>query len=75
MDLGKNNGDLNPVSLRTQLPTLRAFVRFCESTDAVESGMHEEILLQTLDAVDEVKDEMLDRECAEEICEYIEPFE
>jgi len=39
----KDDGDLNPVSLRTQLSTLRAFVRFRESIDAVESGMHEEI--------------------------------
>jgi site-specific recombinase XerD len=45
----KDDGDLNPVSLRTQLSTLRAFVRFCESIDAVESGTHEEILLPILD--------------------------
>ena len=71
----KDDGDLNPVSLRTQLSTLRAFVRFCESIDAVESGTHEEILLPTLDANDDVKDEMLDGERAEKIREYLERFE
>ena len=71
----KDDGDLNPVSLRTQLSTLRAFVRFCESIDAVESRMHEEILLPTLDANDDVKDEMLDGERAEEVRDYLERFE
>jgi len=71
----KDDGDLNPVSLRTQLSTLRAFVRFCESIDAVESDTHEEILLPTLDANDDVKDEMLDGERAEKIREYLERFE
>jgi len=68
----KDGGDLNPVSLRTQLSTLHAFVRFCESIDAVESGTREEILLPTLDANDDdddVKDEMLDGERAEKIRE------
>jgi site-specific recombinase XerD len=32
--------DLNPVSLKGQLDTLRAFVRFCESIDAVETDLH-----------------------------------
>jgi len=30
-----DDGDLNPVTLRGQLSTLRAFLRFCASVDAV----------------------------------------
>jgi site-specific recombinase XerD len=71
----KDDGELKPVSLRTQLSTLRAFIRFCESIDAVKTGIHEEILLPTLDASEEVRDEMLDGDRAEEIRDYLERFE
>ncbi|UIP00994.1 hypothetical protein Hbl1158_06455 [Halobaculum sp. CBA1158] len=72
---GRTTATSIPVSLRTQLSTLLAFVRFCENIDTVESGTHEEILPPTLDANDDVNDEMLDGERAEMIREYLKWFE
>lgn len=71
----KDDGDLNTVSLRTQLSTLRAFMRFCESINAVESDLHDEILLPTLDRNEDARDEMLDPERAEEIRTHLNQFE
>ena len=71
----KDDGDLNTVSLRTQLCTLRTFVRFCESIDAVESDLHDEILLPTLNGTEDARDEMLEPDRADEIRTYLERFE
>nr|WP_232820519.1 hypothetical protein [Halorussus litoreus] len=40
---------MNTVSLRTQLSTLRKFIRFCETIDGVEDGLYDSIVLPTLD--------------------------
>lgn len=71
----KNDGDLNPVSLRTQLETLRVFIRFCETIDAVPSGLHEKILLPTLSNDDEQREEILRSEQAKGVLEYLRQFE
>jgi site-specific recombinase XerD len=71
----KDDGDLNAVSLRTQLSTLRAFVRFCESIDAVEEHLHERIVLPTLDAEEDVREETLDAERAEKAIDYLDRFD
>lgn len=71
----KEDGDLNTVSLRTQLCTLRAFLRFCESIDAVESEFHDEILLPTISKKQGSREEMLESDRAEEIQAYFLKFE
>lgn len=71
----KDDGNLNTVSLRTQLCTLRTFMRFCESIDAVDPELHEEILLPTLDTNEDARSEMLDPERAQEIREHLQQFE
>lgn len=71
----KEDGDLNAVSLRTQLETLRVFIRFCETIDAVPSGLHEKILLPTLSNDDEQREEILRSEQAEDVLEFLRRFE
>ncbi|MFQ3477452.1 tyrosine-type recombinase/integrase [Halonotius sp. F2-221B] len=71
----KDDGDLNTVSLRTQLCTLRTFIRFCESIDAVESELHDEILLPTLNKNQDSRDEMLESDRAEKIRANFRKFE
>ncbi|MFQ3320409.1 MAG: site-specific recombinase XerD [Natronomonas sp.] len=44
----KNEGDLNRVSLKSALATLRAFTRFCESIEGVEQDLHVKIQLPQL---------------------------
>ena len=71
----KDDGDLNAVSLRTQLETLRVFIKFCETIDAVPSGLHEKILLPTLSNDDEQREEILETEQAEAVLDYLRRFE
>ena len=44
----RENGDLAPISLQTQLSTLRVFIGFCASIDAVPDGLRSKILLPTV---------------------------
>jgi site-specific recombinase XerD len=71
----KDDGDLSPVSLRTQLETLRVFIRFCETIDAVQPELHNKILLPTLSKEDEQREEILGTEQAEEVLSYLRRFE
>lgn len=70
-------GDYDPVSpitLRGILQTLRVFLEWAASIDAVESGMREKVLIPTVDPEDEAKDEFLDAERAREILDYLDEF-
>lgn len=71
----KDDGDLSAVSLRTQLETLRVFIKFCETIDAVPQDLHDKILLPTLSNGDEQRDEILRTEQAEDVIEYLRRFE
>lgn len=66
--------DLNPVSLKGQLDTLRAFVRFCESIDAVETDLHNKVLSPSLNRGDRERDVLLDAENATEILQHLSRF-
>ncbi|GGL33407.1 hypothetical protein GCM10009037_16320 [Halarchaeum grantii] len=41
----KEEDDLNKVTLRTQLSAIRVFVKFLESIDGVEQGLHDNFVL------------------------------
>ncbi|MDS0280931.1 tyrosine-type recombinase/integrase [Haloarcula onubensis] len=71
----KEDGDLNKVSLRTQLKSLRVFIKWCESIDAVEEGLHEKILLPTPSKEEERREETLRSGQAENVLEYLRRFE
>jgi integrase len=66
--------DLNPVSLKGQLDTLRAFIRFCESIDAVEPDLHNKVLSPSLDRGDKERDVLLDPENATRILQHLSRF-
>lgn len=71
----RKDGDLNTVSLRTQLSTLRKFVRFLEQVDGVEPNLHEKIVLPTLDDGEDARDDLLEADRAEEILSHFQRFE
>ena len=66
--------DVNLVTLRGQLATLRVFLEFCASIDAVEQGMRERVKLPDVDPSDEARDEMLDEDRAHDLLEYLERY-
>lgn len=70
----KNDGDLNKVSVRTQMTTLRVFINFCESVDAVRQGLHEQMVVPSV-GDDNVRDEYLAPDRAEQILDYLHRYE
>ncbi|WP_159899206.1 tyrosine-type recombinase/integrase [Salinirussus salinus] len=71
----RDDGDLNNVTLVTQLSTLRVFVKWCERIDAMEDGLHDKILLPSLSKHEDQRDAMLNAEEAEELLQYLRTFE
>jgi integrase len=71
----RDDGDLNNVTMVTQLSTLRVFIRWCEQIDGVKEGLHEKILLPTLGRTEDRRDAMLEGEAAKKLIEYLRQFE
>ncbi|MCU4752971.1 site-specific integrase [Halobacteria archaeon AArc-curdl1] len=71
----REDGDLNNVTMVTQLSTLRVFIRWCESIDAVESGLSEKIMLPSLAKNEDRREAMLGWEDAKQLIEYLRTFD
>lgn len=71
----RNDGDLNVVSVRTQLATLRAFVRFLETIEAARDDLHEKIVLPSLENGEGTRDAIVTAERASEILSYYHKYE
>jgi len=71
----KRDGDLNQVSLKTQLSTLKIFLRFCESIDAVEDGLSEKMMIPTLAEGEDTREGMLEAEQAQALLSHLDKFE
>lgn len=71
----RNDGDLNKVTVKTQMDTLRVFIRWCESIDAVEQDLSERVLSPTLDTGENQRDAMLEADQANQLLEYLSKFE
>jgi site-specific recombinase XerD len=67
-------GPVNNVTLQGILQTLRVFLEFAASIDAVESGMRERVLLPEIDPEDERRDELLEADRAEDILEHLSRY-
>ena len=67
--------DLNSVSLKSQMDTLRAFIRWCESIDAVKQDLHNQILSPSPSQSERQRDELVEPETASEILAYLSRFE
>lgn len=71
----RDDGDLNNVTLVTQLSTLRVFIKWCERVDAVEDDLHDKILFPSLSKHEDQRDAMLDPEDAKGLIQYLRKFE
>ncbi len=68
-------GDLSPATEKTQMDTLRVFIKWLESIDGVEQDLHTKVLSPNLTGDDNIRDEMLDSERADRILNYLEKYE
>lgn len=71
----RKEDDLKPVTLQGQLSTLRVFLKFCASIDAVHEGLREKILLPTVSGDEQASRTTLEGERATQILEYLEKYE
>lgn len=66
---------LSKKSVKTQQDILRAFIKFCETIDAVQQGLHEKVQSPSLSKGEAVRDEIVDSEEVQRILTYLEKFE
>ena len=71
----REDGDLNNVTLVTQLSTLRVFINWCENIDAVAPETHDKILMPSLAKNEDRRTAILDDEAASQLIEYLRQFE
>ncbi len=65
-------GDLAPATEKTQMDTLRVFIKWLESIDGVEQDLHTKVLSPTLTGNDNIRSVMLDSKRAEQILDICE---
>lgn len=56
----RENGDLNNVTLNTQLSTIRVFIKWAEGVDAVPKGLHEYITPPSMAPQEDVRTVILE---------------
>jgi integrase len=56
------------------MTTLRVFIRFCESIDAVEPGLHEQVIVPSVGEKD-IRDETIEADRVEAILDYLHRYE
>lgn len=71
----REDGDLAPISVKTVMDTVRVFMRFCGTIEAVPPDLHTKVLSPSMSAEESARDEMVDAEVAKEILEYLESYE
>jgi site-specific recombinase XerD len=71
----REEGDLKPVTVRTQLSTVKVFIQFCESIDAVRDGLSEKIIKPTVEYDDQSRDVTLDKSHFDAIQQRLQKYE
>ena len=69
------SGDVNTVTLRTHLSTLRVFLEFCARIDAVEEGMREKVMLPELKNGEDAREVQLGVDRARAVLEHLDRYE
>lgn len=70
----KEDGDLNRVSVRTQMSTLRVFIDFCATIDAVETGLRDAVDVPELDDGEASRSVHIDNEHAQQILSRLSKY-
>lgn len=72
---GMRANEVNNVSLNNQVWTLRRFLRYCEQIEAVPVGLSEKIEPPQLSEDEDVNEEMLEEEQANEILNHLSKYQ
>lgn len=68
------NYDLNLVTLQYHIGTLRVFLRWCESVNAVDTGIADNILIPNVSDSEKARDVHLTHERARQIVDYLAKY-
>ncbi|AXG08647.1 tyrosine-type recombinase/integrase [Haloplanus rubicundus] len=71
---GEGRESVAPITLRGQLATARAFLRFCGDIEAVPPDLYDRVPLPTLSNGEEVSDSTLDPDHVAAILDYLSQF-
>ena len=71
----RNVGDLTKVSEKTQMDTLRVFIKWLESIDGAEQDLHKKVRSPDVTPEENSRDVMLEADDAEAILTYLERYE
>jgi integrase len=71
----RNAGDLTKVSEKTQMDTLRVFIKWLESIDAVEQDLHKKVRSPDVTPEENSRDVMLEADDAEAMLTYLRRYE
>lgn len=71
----RDDGDLNNMTLKTQMDTLRVFIRWCEAIDAVMPDLSVKVESPNLKHNDNVREVMLDPDDGDEVLSYLRKYE
>ena len=67
----KAEGGLNKISMQTQMSTLRVFIRWCGSIEAVGQDLYNKVLVPQVTGEEEQRNVMLDSDHADDIIQNL----
>jgi len=70
----KEEGELNKISMQTQMSTLRVYLEWCGTIEAVDPDLYNKVLVPQVDGEEEQRDVMLDTDHAEEILQRLSKY-
>jgi site-specific recombinase XerD len=70
----REDGNLNKVSEKTQMDTLRVFIRWLESIDGVEQDLSQKVLSPSITPDENSRDVMLDSDSASKVLAHLEKY-
>ncbi|ESS10261.1 MAG: site-specific recombinase XerD [uncultured archaeon A07HR60] len=70
----KKDGDLNTVTMQTQMSTLRVFIKWCRSIEAVDPDLYTKILIPQVSDAKDNRDVMLEADHADELTRYLSQY-
>lgn len=71
----RENSDLKKVTMQNQLGTLRVFLKWAGTIEAIPENLYDKLIIPSASPEEERRDEMLEAERAERILGYLDTFE
>jgi site-specific recombinase XerD len=70
----EEDGDLAQISLNQQMATIRVFLQWCASIEAVPADLYEKVMVPRVSPEQQRREEMLEAETAEAILDHLSTF-